>query len=241
LTLDLQAFFDTMPHALLVRAVRKHTDCRWGLLYMERWLEAPVQLGDGTLEPREKGSPQGSGLSPLLSNLFLHYTCDRCMALHHPSIPFERYCKDDDRRGHYPNEQFDSLGYAFGPRRSKNRWGKSFVNFRPGLSNSAAQAIRRAIRSWRLACRIDKKGDDLARMFNPVIRGWITYSGRSYKSALYPTLRYREPRLARWAMSKYKRLRRHRRRSEPWIRRIARRAPGLFAHWRLLYRATAGQ
>ncbi|HSF32923.1 MAG TPA: group II intron reverse transcriptase/maturase [Candidatus Tectomicrobia bacterium] len=282
LNLDLQAFFDTMPHDLLLRAVRKHTDCRWVLLYIERWLKAPVQLGDGTLEPREKGSPQGSVISPLLSNLFLHYTFDRWMAMHHPSIPFERYaddilchcrseaqarwlwtvleqrfaacgrrvhpdkttivyCKDDDRRGHYPNEQFDFLGYAFRPRRSKNRWGKYFVNFRPGISNSAAKAIRRAIRSWRLDCRIDKKVDDLARRFNPVIRGWITYYGRYYKSALYPTLRYLDQRLARWAMSKYKRLRRHRRRSEHWIRRIARRDPGLFAHWRLLYRATAGQ
>lgn len=282
LNLDLQAFFDTMPHDLLLRAVRKHTDCRWVLLYIERWLKAPVQLGDGTLEPREKGSPQGSVISPLLSNLFLHYTFDRWMAMHHPSIPFERYaddilchcrseaqarwlwtvleqrfaacglrvhpdkttivyCKDDDRRGHYPNEQFDFLGYAFRPRRSKNRWGKYFVNFSPGISNSAAKAIRRAIRSWRLDCRIDKKVDDLARMFNPVIRGWITYYGRYYKSALYPTLRYLDQRLARWAMSKYKRLRRHRRRSEHWIRRIARRDPGLFAHWRLLYRATAGQ
>jgi len=282
LNLDLQAFFDTMPHDLLLRAVRQHTDCRWVLLYIERWLKAPVQLADGTLEPREKGSPQGSVISPLLSNLFLHYAFDRWMAMHQPSIPFERYaddilchcrseaqarwlwtvleqrfaacglrlhpdkttivyCKDDDRRGQYPNEQFDFLGYTFRPRRSKNRWGKYFVNFSPGISNDAAKAIRQAIRSWRFDCRIDKKVDDLARMFNPVIRGWITYYGRYYKSALYPTLRYLDQQLARWAMSKYKRLRRHRRRSEHWIRRMARQNPGLLAHWRLLHRAPAGQ
>jgi group II intron reverse transcriptase/maturase len=282
LHLDLQAFFDTIPHDLLLRAVRQHTDCRWVLLYIERWLTAPVQLADGTLEPREKGSPQGSVISPLLSNLFLHYAFDRWMAVPHPSIPFERfaddilchchseaqarwlwtvleqrfaacglrvhpektiivYCKDDDRRGQYPNEQFDFLGYTFRPRRSKNWRGKYFVNFSPGISNSAAKAIRQAIRSWRLDCRLDKKVDDLARMFNPIIRGWITYYGRYYKSALYPTLRYLDQRLARWAMSKYKRLRRHRRRSEHWIRRMARQNTGLFAHWRLLPRATAGQ
>jgi hypothetical protein len=78
-------------------------------------------------------------------------------------------------------------------------------------------------------------------MFNPIIRGWINYYGRYYKSALYPALRYLDRRLARWAMGKYQRLRRHRQRSEHWIRRIARRAPGLFAHWRLLHRAVAGQ
>ena len=68
------------------------------------------------------------------------------------------------------------------------------------------------IRDWQLGCRVDKRIDDLARMFNPVIRGWITYYGRYYPSALYPTLRYLDRRLSRWAMAKYKRLRRHRKR-----------------------------
>jgi RNA-directed DNA polymerase len=94
LDLDIQAFFDTIPHDLLLRAVRKHTDCAWALLYIERWLTAPVQLEDGALEPRERGTPQGSVISPLLANLFLHYVFDRWMAKHHPEIPFERYADD---------------------------------------------------------------------------------------------------------------------------------------------------
>ena len=155
----------------------------------------------------------------------------------HPEKTRIVYCKDDDRRGHYSNEQFDFLGYTFRPRRSKNRWGKYFVNFSPGVSNAAAKAIRQSIRGWRLDCRIDKRVDDLVRMFNPIIRGWINYYGRYYKSALYPALRYLDRRLARWAMGKYKRLRRHRRRAEHWIRRIACRDRELFAHWRLLHRA----
>ena len=72
-------------------------------------------------------------------------------------------------------------------------------------------------------------------MFNPIIRSWINYYGRYYKSALYPSLRYLEGRLVQWAMAKSKRLRRHRRRTDQWLRRIARRQSGLFAHWRLLY------
>ena len=71
------------------------------------------------------------------------------------------YCKDNVRRGLYPNHQVDFLGYSFRPRRSMNRWGKTFVNFSPGISNQAATAIRQTIRDWQLRCRIDKRIDDL--------------------------------------------------------------------------------
>lgn len=79
---------------LSLRAVRKHTDCRWIMLYMARWLIAPVQLPDGTLAAREQGTPQGGVISPLLANLFLHYVFDVWMQWHYPSIPFERYADD---------------------------------------------------------------------------------------------------------------------------------------------------
>src|SRR5262245_53331342 len=91
-----------------------------------------------------------------------------------------------------------------------------------------------------LRCRVDQWIDDLARMFNPIIRGWLNYYGRYYKSALYPTLRHLDRRLAHRAMAKYKRLRRHRRRAEHWIHAVASRDPALFAHWPLLHRATTG-
>ena len=94
LDLDIRAYFDTIPHDLLLKAVKKHTDCVWVLLYIERWLKAPVQLDDGTLEPRPTGTPQGSVVSPLLANLFLHYAFDRWMATRHPNIPFERFADD---------------------------------------------------------------------------------------------------------------------------------------------------
>ena len=72
LDLDIKGFFDNIDHELMMRAVRKHTKCRWLLLYISRWLKAPIQLEDGSLVIREKGSPQGSVISPLLANLFLH-------------------------------------------------------------------------------------------------------------------------------------------------------------------------
>ena len=94
LDLDIKGFFDNIDHELLMRAVRKHTDCRWVLLYIERWLKADVRLLDGSLQSRDKGTPQGGVISPLLANLFLHYTFDRWMESHHPTILFERYADD---------------------------------------------------------------------------------------------------------------------------------------------------
>jgi len=102
LDLDIRAFFDSVPHDLLLKAVARHTDLRWVLLYIERWLKAPMQMSDGTLVAREKGTPQGSPISPLLANLFMHYAFDRWMDREHPGCPFERYA--DDIVAHCDNE-----------------------------------------------------------------------------------------------------------------------------------------
>ncbi len=85
--MDIKGFFDNIPHDLMMRAVRKHTEDSWVLLYVERWLKAPVQLMDGTLEERTLGTPQGGVISPLLVNLFLHYAFDHWMQSNHPSSP----------------------------------------------------------------------------------------------------------------------------------------------------------
>jgi RNA-directed DNA polymerase len=92
--LDLRSFFDSIPHDLLLKAVSKHTDLPWVLLYVKRWLEAPLQREDGTMVARDRGTPQGSAISPLLANLFLHYAFDRWMAREFPGVPFERYADD---------------------------------------------------------------------------------------------------------------------------------------------------
>lgn len=94
LDLDIRAFFDSVPHDLLLKAVAHHTDLRWVLLYIERWLKAPMQMPDGTLVAREKGTPQGSPISPLLANLYMHYAFDRWMDREYPGCPFERYADD---------------------------------------------------------------------------------------------------------------------------------------------------
>ncbi len=106
------------------------------------------------------------------------------------------------------------------------------MNFSPAVSDEAMRAMSREVRSWHLPRRSDKTLGDLARMFNPIIRGWINYYGRFYKSELYPLLRRLNDKLVGWAMRKYKRLRGHRRRAHGWLATVARREPALFAHWR---------
>jgi len=94
LDLDIKSFFDEIDWDLLMRAVRRHTDCPWVLLYLERWLRAPVSMPNGDLVDRESGTPQGAVVSPILANLFLHYAFDLWMKRTHPDLPWCRYADD---------------------------------------------------------------------------------------------------------------------------------------------------
>jgi RNA-directed DNA polymerase len=94
LDLDIKGFFDNIDHELLMKAVRLHSPCRWVSLYIERWLRADVQLPDGTLQARDRGTPQGGVISPLLANLYLHYAFDEWMQRQHPKVRFVRYADD---------------------------------------------------------------------------------------------------------------------------------------------------
>jgi RNA-directed DNA polymerase len=143
-----------------------------------------------------------------------------------------RHCQDADRRDDHEVTSFMFLGYTFRPRLARNRWGKHFVNFLPAVSKDAITAMGREIRSWHIARRSDKSLDDLALMFNSIVQGWINFYGRFYKSMLYPLLRRINDHLMRWAMRKYKRLRRREKRARQFLASVARRLPGLFAHWR---------
>jgi RNA-directed DNA polymerase len=281
LEFDIKGLFDNIDHDLLMRAVRKHTDSKWMLLSIERWLKAPFQGEEGIWVERTKGTPQGGVISPLLANLFLHYVFDKWMERNYPQVPFCRYaddgvvlcrseeealmikevlearfkecnlelhpektriiyCKDDDRRGEHPHTRFDFLGFTFRPRKSKDRWGRSFINFSPAVSNGAGKEMRQETRRWKLHLRSDKSLEDLSRMLSPKVRGWINYYGSFYKSALYPTLCHLNRILVRWAMRKFKRLRHHLTNAVYWLGRIAKRQPDLFPHWQFGVKPTAG-
>jgi RNA-directed DNA polymerase len=280
--LDIKGFFDNLDHELLMRAVRKHTDWKWIILYIERWLKASVQLKDGSLIEREKGTPQGGVISPLLANLFLHYAFDEWMRRKYPSISFERYaddiivhcgserqakwikseiekrllgcklelhpektkvvyCKDSSRRGKYLNDKFDFLGYTFRPRLSKSRKGDFFVSFSPAVSVKAAKKMRRVMRSWRVHLRSDKSIEELSQFCNPVLRGWMNYYGRYRGSELSQTFRMFNRILIRWAMRKYRKLKRLVNKTICWLGRISINQRWLFVHWQAGFRLWVGQ
>src|SRR5438876_5159049 len=280
LDLDLKSFFDSLSHSLVLKAVAHHTNLRWILLYVERWLNAPLQLEDGTLEARDRGSPQGSSISPLLANIFLHYALDLWLAREYPAVPFERYaddvilhckskqqarvvldaiarrlaqvglelnadktrivyCKDANRSGSHEHERFDFLGYTFRPRMARSRSGSFFVSFCPAVADDAVKEIGHTIKRWRLHLRNGLTLTDLARAVNPVVRGWINYYGRFYRSRLISLLRRIDDYLVRWAMKKYKRLRGHPPRARRMLASVHQREPALFAHWQAGTRPTA--
>ena len=275
LDLDIKGFFDNIDHDLMMQVVNRHTESPWMRLYIERWLKAPAQLPDGTLEERDRGTPQGGVISPLLANLFLHYAFDEWMKRRCPGIPFERYaddivvhlktegqavwlrrqiedrlvewklelhpdktkivyCQDSGRGGDYHTKKFDFLGFTFRPRRAKDRNGHLFVGFLPAASDKAIREMRRIMRSWHINRRSDLGLEEIAKWVNPVIRGWLTYYGQFYKSALHYVFFPLNCALTKWAMRKYKKLQKKKRRAAHWLGRVARRWPDLFAHWQIM-------
>ena len=230
LDIDVRGYFDSIDWELMLKAVRRHTNCPWVPLYIERWLKAPVQMEDGSVVPRTAGTPQGGVVSPVLANLFLHYAFDMWMARTFPHIPFERYaddaichcksadeaqalwsaladrfaacelvlhpektkivyCKDANRRGGFPNQSFDFLGFSFRARKTMWQGRIPAHGFMPAASPKALKAISRTIRRWTLHHHSDRSLQELAKMYNPYIQGWINYYGNFYRTQLRPTLK----------------------------------------------------
>ncbi len=127
--LDVASFFDSVRHDLIVKAVEAHTDAPWVLLYVKRWLVAPMQQPDGTLLQRDRGTPQGSAVSPVLANLFLHYALDAWLCREFPHIQFERYADDavvhcvTERQAHHVlaaiEERMAQVGLRLHPAKTK--------------------------------------------------------------------------------------------------------------------------
>jgi RNA-directed DNA polymerase len=273
LEFDVKGLFDNIDHARLLRALRKHVACEWAMLYIGRWLTAPLQLADGTRVQRTRGTPQGGVVSPMAANLFMHYAFDVWMTRTSPDTPWCRYaddglvhcrseqeaqaikaalearlrqcglelhpdktkivyCKDGERKGTYPNTQFDFLGYTFRPRLVKNRKRNSmFVSFTPAVSNSALKSMRQTTRQLNYRNRTNLSLVDIARLHNPILRGWLGYYGRFCPSAMYPVLRHFNRTLVAWAMKKFKRLKGHPIRASHFLKSLAAKCPYLFVHW----------
>lgn len=269
----IKGFFDNIDHDLLMKAVRKHTDENWILLYIERWLKTPVQFSDGSQKSSDTGTPQGGVISPLLANLFLHYAFDIWMSRYYPINPFERYaddvvvhcktlieaehiksvitsrmracklelhpektkivyCKDENRRDNYYQTQFDFLSFTFRRRTCRTKDGKLFNGFNPAVSLKSRKAILDTIRSWKIHRKSDKTIFDIARICNPVFRGWYQYFSCVNPSETYLVFKHFNSILYRWGRRKYKRLR-TRKQFFSWMNSIRVKYPNLFIYWNI--------
>lgn len=272
--LDVAKFFDSVDHDLMVKAVEVNTthEQRWVVLYVKRWLVAPILMPDGRLAERDRGTPQGSAVSPVLANLFLHYAFDCWLGREFPTVAFERfaddavvhcaterqaklvlaalntrmaevglklhpektkivYCKDRKRFLGYAQTSFTFLGYAFRARKAPTKDGASmFAAFLPAVSPDALKKMSGQVRRWRIHLRTTSDIGELAQWINPIVRGWMTYYGKYYRTELNALLRRINTYLVRWARRKFKRLRSFKR-AKHWWNGLLRRQPNLFAHW----------
>jgi RNA-directed DNA polymerase len=273
--LDIRKFFDSVPWDLVVKAVQANVtyEQRWIVLYVKRWLAAPIMMPDGRKQARDKGTPQGSAISPVLANLFMHYAFDKWLEREFPLVDFERYaddavihcateqqarkvlaaleermaevglqlhpdktrivyCKDRNRRRKDCAEtSFTFLGYTFRARKSLTRDKTSmFAAFLPAASKDALKKMNGEVRSWRIHLRTGMELEDLAAWINPIVRGWMSYYGRYYRTVLNRLLERINTYLVRWARRKYKRLRTYKKASRWWAG-LTSRQPRMFAHW----------
>lgn len=272
--LDVQKFFDSVDHDLMAKAVEANItpEQRWVVLYVKRWLKAPVRMPDGRLAGRDRGTPQGSAVSPVLANLFMHYAFDTWLGREFPAVEFERfaddavvhcaterqarqvlaaigqrmtevglalhpektkivYCKDRKRRLGHEHTSFTFLGYTFRARKAPTRDGKSmFAAFLPAVSRDALKKMGGEVRRWRINLRTTTDLAELAEWMNPVIRGWMTYYGKFYRTELDGLLRRINTYLVRWARRKFTRLKSFKK-AKRWWNGLLLRQPALFAHW----------
>jgi group II intron reverse transcriptase/maturase len=277
---DIKAAFDQIDHALLMKAVRSHIREAWILLYIERWLKAPFETEEGVQLLRDRGTPQGGVVSPILMNLFMHYAFDVWMERSNPTCPFARYaddavvhcgnqqqaeqvmrsiaerlaacgltmhpdkskivyCADSNRTKCFPDVQFTFLGFTFRPRKAMSRQRRVFTSFLPGVSADAKKRMRKVVRGWRIPRQTPATLAELAEQYNSVIRGWWSYYGSFYPTALRELARHIDRKLEHWARRKYNTLSRHKRRSVDWLRAMKERRPTLFHHWSF-YETEAG-
>jgi RNA-directed DNA polymerase len=282
--LDIRKFFDSVPWDLVTKAVQANVthEQRWIVLYVKRWLAAPIVMPDGRTEARDRGTPQGSCVSPVLANLFMHYAFDTWLEREFPAVTFERYaddavvhcaterqanevlaaleqrmaeaglqlhpdktrivyCKDGRRRRpDCEHTSFTFLGYTFRARNAPNRDGTSmFTGFLPAVSKDALKRMSEEVRSWRIHLRTGTELEGLAAWINPIVKGWMNYYGRYYRTALDRLLRRINTYLMRWAQQRYKRLRPFRK-ALRWWAGLTERQPRLFAHWAWTAEVSAG-
>jgi RNA-directed DNA polymerase len=154
-----------------------------------------------------------------------------CKLEMHPEKSGIVYCKDSNRRKKYHKTGFTFLGYEFRPRIARGRDGRIWTSFLPAISASAKKRIRQAIREWNLPRQTSISLNELARRYNPHIRGWMNYYSHFYKSALHRLYDHIDQKLVRWAQCKYRKFEGKPTRAREWLKKVVSRQPRLFVHW----------
>ena len=150
----------------------------------------------------------------------------------HPDKTKVIYCgQDADTRRREDNISFDFLGYTFRPRSAKSRSGKNFTGFIPAIGDKAKKAIREEVRSWKLQHNTTCEIEDIARHYNPKIRGWMNYYGKYYPSEAKRTLSFINSCLCKWVKRKYKSRCGSWRKARRWLHKVSQMKPVLFYHW----------
>jgi len=271
--MDISGFFDNMSHDKLMKAVRCHVTEKWVEMYIERWLKAPIVDKEKTERQREKGTPQGGVISPLLANLFLHYAFDKWFEIHYPNLSFVRYaddiivhcdseeearrvlqtiserltscelslneqktkivyCKTTKRKIKFKTVKFDFLGFSFQPRPATNKQTKElFLSFDCAISRKSEIKIGKELRDSQFHQWTGTTILEIAKTFNPKLRGWLNYFGKFKPHLLNRIFGLFNWRLIKWAVKKYKRFKGSMRQAGNWIRRIAADYPYIFVHW----------
>ena len=260
---DIKGLFDNINHDLLMKALRRHCSCKWVLLYVERWLKAPLQDKDGNIISRDKGPPQGGVISPILANLFLHYAFDAWVRREMPTIEFCCYADDgllhcqSLRQAQYVLERIEQrfleCGLEIHPAKSgiiyckdKNRAGDheriSFdflgFTFRPRRCVNGKGVIHPNF--------LPAISQTSRKAINQEIRGWHIQLKNDkslddlskmfnpvYPSALCVIWRHFNRYLVQWVRRKYKRFAGHKRRAYQYLNRLALAKRELFTHWKL--------
>jgi RNA-directed DNA polymerase len=267
LDVDIKGFFDNLDHELLIKGLERYTKEKWVIMYVKRWLNARILNSDNVLIDRSTGTPQGGVISPLLANIYLHFTFDKWIEKYYPHVRFERYCddiiihcvsqsqtefmkrviakrfnecrlelneskthivycKNRFRKEKHKNVSFDFLGYTFRPRIWKTRKGLMFV-FTPCMSQPAKKAVRDKIRGMALY-RFQVPIQELAKMLNPKLRGWINYYCKYNKWSTNLLWKFVNLKIAKWLKDNRKF---PIKRAFRWLKGVFKRQPNLFAHW----------
>ena len=163
----------------------------------------------------------------------LNQRLNECGLQIHPSKTKIVYCKDDRRKQNHKNISFDFLGYTFAARTVKRASDNSiFAGFNPAVSKVSIKAMYEKMRSYKWHIRTGLELGDIAKSFNPVMRGWINYYGKYYPHDLYFALRHFTKILVKWVMRKYKRFRGRKIRASNYLQAFIKNHRGLFVYWK---------